>query len=83
MQSRLLELNSFLKKRLVGQDEAVERVCRRLVMASGSPMTGDRVPTTAACGLRLAAGCGVTTVLLAAKVKAIVSASSTTMTLLI
>jgi len=32
-QSRLLELNSFLKKRLIGQDEAVERVCRRLLMA--------------------------------------------------
>jgi ATP-dependent Clp protease ATP-binding subunit ClpC len=32
-QSRLLELNSFLKKRLVGQDEAVERVCRRLLTA--------------------------------------------------
>jgi ATP-dependent Clp protease ATP-binding subunit ClpC len=32
-QSRLLELNSFLKKRLIGQDEAVERVCQRLLMA--------------------------------------------------
>jgi ATP-dependent Clp protease ATP-binding subunit ClpC len=32
-QSRLLELNSFLKKRLIGRDEAVERVCRRLLMA--------------------------------------------------
>ena len=32
-QSRLLELNAFLKKRLIGQDEAVERVCRRLLMA--------------------------------------------------
>ena len=32
-QSRLLELNSFLKKRLIGQDDAVERVCRRLLMA--------------------------------------------------
>ena len=32
-QSRLLELDSFLKKRLIGQDEAVERVCRRLLMA--------------------------------------------------
>jgi ATP-dependent Clp protease ATP-binding subunit ClpC len=32
-QSRLLELNSFLKKRLIGQDEALERVCRRLLMA--------------------------------------------------
>jgi uncharacterized protein (TIGR02391 family) len=32
-QSRLLELNSFLKRRLIGQDEAVERVCRRLLMA--------------------------------------------------
>ena len=32
-QSWLLELNSFLRKRLIGQDEAVERVCRRLLMA--------------------------------------------------
>jgi ATP-dependent Clp protease ATP-binding subunit ClpC len=32
-QSRLLELDSFLKKRLIGQDDAVERVCRRLLMA--------------------------------------------------
>ena len=32
-QSRLLELGSFLKKRLVGQDAAVERVCQRLLMA--------------------------------------------------
>jgi len=32
-QSRLLELNSFLRKRLIGQDEAVECVCRRLLMA--------------------------------------------------
>ena len=32
-QARLLGLNSFLKKRLMGQDEAVERVCWRLLMA--------------------------------------------------
>ena len=32
-QSRLLELESFLKMRLVGQDEAVDRVCQRLLMA--------------------------------------------------
>jgi ATP-dependent Clp protease ATP-binding subunit ClpC len=31
-QSRLLQLESFLKKRLVGQDEAVGRVCQRLLM---------------------------------------------------
>ncbi len=31
--SRLLELESFLKKRVIGQDEAVERVCKRLIMS--------------------------------------------------
>lgn len=31
--SRLLELEAFLKKRIIGQDEAVERVCKRLIMA--------------------------------------------------
>jgi len=31
--SRLLELEPFLKKQLVGQDEALERVCQRLLMA--------------------------------------------------
>jgi ATP-dependent Clp protease ATP-binding subunit ClpC len=32
-QSRLLELEAFLKARLIGQDEAVECVCQRLLMA--------------------------------------------------
>jgi ATP-dependent Clp protease ATP-binding subunit ClpC len=32
-QSRLLELESTLKKRLIGQDEAIERVCQRLLLA--------------------------------------------------
>jgi ATP-dependent Clp protease ATP-binding subunit ClpC len=32
-QSRLLELEGFLKKRVVGQEQAVERVCQRLLMA--------------------------------------------------
>lgn len=31
--SRLLELEVFLKKRIIGQDDAVERVCKRLIMA--------------------------------------------------
>ncbi|MBU1692412.1 MAG: ATP-dependent Clp protease ATP-binding subunit [Verrucomicrobia bacterium] len=31
--SRLLEMESFLKKRVMGQDEAVERLCQRLLMA--------------------------------------------------
>lgn len=31
--SRLLELNSYLKKRVIGQDEAVDRVSQRLLMA--------------------------------------------------
>jgi ATP-dependent Clp protease ATP-binding subunit ClpC len=30
--SRLLELESFLKKRLIGQNEAIERVCQRLLI---------------------------------------------------
>lgn len=32
-QSRLLELESFLKKRVIGQDEAVKIVCQRLLMS--------------------------------------------------
>lgn len=32
-QSRLLELESFLKKQVIGQDEAIERVCQRLIIA--------------------------------------------------
>jgi len=32
-QSRLLELESFLKKRVIGQDEAVKTVCQRLLMS--------------------------------------------------
>jgi ATP-dependent Clp protease ATP-binding subunit ClpC len=32
-QSRLLELEAFLKARLIGQDEAVECVCQRLLMS--------------------------------------------------
>jgi len=31
--SRLLELEAFLKSRIVGQDDAIERVCQRLIMA--------------------------------------------------
>jgi len=31
--SRLLELEAFLKKRIIGQDEAIARVCKRLIMA--------------------------------------------------
>ena len=31
--SRLLDLETFLKKKLVGQDEAIARVCQRLLMA--------------------------------------------------
>ena len=31
--SRLLELEAYLKKRIIGQDDAVERVCKRLIMA--------------------------------------------------
>jgi ATP-dependent Clp protease ATP-binding subunit ClpC len=32
-QSRVRELEPFLKKRLIGQDEAVEQLCQRLLMA--------------------------------------------------
>jgi ATP-dependent Clp protease ATP-binding subunit ClpC len=32
-QPRILELEPFLKKRIVGQDEAIERLCQRLRMA--------------------------------------------------
>jgi ATP-dependent Clp protease ATP-binding subunit ClpC len=32
-QSRLLELESFLKKRVIGQDEALKLVCQRLLMS--------------------------------------------------
>jgi len=31
--SRLLELEAFLKKRIIGQEEAIARVCKRLIMA--------------------------------------------------
>jgi ATP-dependent Clp protease ATP-binding subunit ClpC len=31
--SRLLELEAFLKKRIIGQDKAIARVCKRLIMA--------------------------------------------------
>jgi ATP-dependent Clp protease ATP-binding subunit ClpC len=31
--SRLLELEAFLKTRIIGQDDAVQRVCQRLLMA--------------------------------------------------
>ena len=31
--SRLLELETFLKTRIIGQDDAVQRVCQRLLMA--------------------------------------------------
>ena len=31
--SRLLELEAFLKQRIIGQDEAIARVCKRLIMA--------------------------------------------------
>jgi ATP-dependent Clp protease ATP-binding subunit ClpC len=41
--ARLLELEGFLKARLVGQDAAVERVCRRLVM-SHAAITRRRGP---------------------------------------
>jgi ATP-dependent Clp protease ATP-binding subunit ClpC len=34
--SRLLDLEAFLKKRIIGQNEAVERVCKRLIMAHAS-----------------------------------------------
>ena len=42
-QSRLLELQAFLKKRLIGQDEALERVSQRLMMAHAG-LTGRRGP---------------------------------------
>ena len=32
-QSRLLEMEAFLKKRVIGQDEAIERICQRLLIA--------------------------------------------------
>ncbi|MFA4829796.1 MAG: ATP-dependent Clp protease ATP-binding subunit [Thermodesulfovibrionales bacterium] len=32
-ESRLLELNSFLKKRIIGQDEAIDKVSQRLLLA--------------------------------------------------
>jgi ATP-dependent Clp protease ATP-binding subunit ClpC len=32
-QSRLLDLEAFLKQRVIGQDRAVQRVCQRLLMA--------------------------------------------------
>lgn len=32
-QSRILELEPFLKKHLIGQNEAIDRVCQRLLMA--------------------------------------------------
>ena len=32
-ESRLLDLSSFLKKRLIGQDEAIDRISQRLLMA--------------------------------------------------
>jgi ATP-dependent Clp protease ATP-binding subunit ClpC len=32
-ESRLLELNPFLKKRVIGQDEAIDRISQRLLMA--------------------------------------------------
>lgn len=34
--SRLLQLESYLNKRIIGQEEAVKRVCRRLLMAHAS-----------------------------------------------
>jgi len=33
IQSRLLNLDNYLKRRIIGQDHAVERVCQRLLMA--------------------------------------------------
>ncbi|MBM3883971.1 MAG: ATP-dependent Clp protease ATP-binding subunit, partial [Verrucomicrobia bacterium] len=32
-QSRLLEMEAFLKQRVIGQDQAVQRVCQRLLLA--------------------------------------------------
>lgn len=34
--SRLIELEDFLKNRVIGQDKAVERVCKRLILAHTS-----------------------------------------------
>jgi ATP-dependent Clp protease ATP-binding subunit ClpC len=41
--SRLLDMEAFLKQRVIGQDEAVERVCRRLMMANAQ-LTSRRGP---------------------------------------
>jgi ATP-dependent Clp protease ATP-binding subunit ClpC len=41
--SRLLELEAFLKSRIVGQDDAVKQVCQRLLMAQ-TGLTGRRGP---------------------------------------
>jgi ATP-dependent Clp protease ATP-binding subunit ClpC len=41
--SRLLDMEAFLKQRVIGQDEAVERVCRRLLM-SHAGLTQRRGP---------------------------------------
>jgi len=41
--SHLLELEAFLKTRLIGQDEAVQRVCQRLLMAQ-TGLAGRRGP---------------------------------------
>ena len=57
-ESRPLELNSFLKKRIIGQDEAIDKVSQRLLLAhtgigkknrsAGSPLVfrADRVGKT-------------------------------------
>jgi len=41
--SSLLELKAFLKKRIIGQDDAVQRVCQRLLMAQAG-LAGRRGP---------------------------------------
>ena len=41
--SHLLELEAFLKKRIIGQDDAIERVCQRLLMAH-TGLAGKRGP---------------------------------------
>ncbi len=41
--SRLLELEAFLKTRIIGQDDAVQRVCQRLLMAQ-TGLAGRRGP---------------------------------------
>ncbi|MCX6035137.1 MAG: ATP-dependent Clp protease ATP-binding subunit, partial [Chloroflexi bacterium] len=41
--SRLLELEAFLKTRIIGQDDAVKRVCQRLLMEH-TGLTGRRGP---------------------------------------